>query len=103
MKIVKVTYTVQSSFVQQNQENIRTFLNDVRNLTGSDIRYHVYLGNDGKTFTHFAIYENESAQKILLELPSFKLFQNKRDASGLEKEPTIEAMEFVAASYDIFN
>lgn len=103
MKIVKVTYTVQSSFVQQNKENIRAFINEVANITNSGIRYHIYLGNDGKTFNHFAVYDSEQAQKTLLELPSFKLFQQKRDASGLEKEPTIEALDFVAASYEIFN
>lgn len=33
MKTVKVTYTVQPSFVEQNKVNVATFINDLKKLT----------------------------------------------------------------------
>ncbi|MVT09599.1 hypothetical protein [Chitinophaga tropicalis] len=102
MKVVKVTYTVEASFVKKNQENIQAFINDLQQINHSGLRYHIYLANDGKTFFHFAEYNNDTAQKTLLELPSFIAFQQQRD-QHLETEPKIEPMEFVDATYTIFN
>lgn len=98
---VKVTYTVKSSFAAENQENIRAFMKDLRALNSKDIRYTVYLDNDGKTFTHLSIHKDEVIQAKLLNMPSFKAFQEKRDASGLEVEPQIVVTQLVAASYEL--
>lgn len=101
MKIVKVTYTVKPAFVTKNQENVKAFIQDVEKI-GNGIRYCSYLGEDGKTFTHFTLVENDELQKKLLGLPSFLSFQQQRDDSGLEVAPVIEEMKLVAASFDIF-
>jgi hypothetical protein len=71
-------------------------------INNPDLRYAAYLGNDGKTFMHFALYENDDVQKMLLQLPSFISFQQQRDESGLEVEPKIEMMSLVASSFPIF-
>jgi hypothetical protein len=102
MKTIKVTYTVKPSFVTRNQENINVFIKALQKLSLPGIRYTVYLGSDGKTFTHFAQYDNDAVQKTLLELDAFVSFQKQRDESGLEVAPAIEAMSFVAASHTIF-
>ncbi|MGO4290154.1 hypothetical protein [Chitinophaga sp. RAB17] len=102
MKIVKVTYTVKSSFAQQNKENVRVAINELRKLNIPAIKYFVNLGADGKTFTHFAIYENNEVQDLLLNAPFFKTFQQQRDASGLEVAPVIEEMSLVTSSFDMF-
>jgi hypothetical protein len=102
MKIVKVTYTVKSSFAQQNQENIRVAINELRKLNYPAIKYFVNLGADGKTFTHIAIYENNGVQQLLLEAPFFKTFQQQRDASGLEVAPQIEELTLVTSSFELF-
>jgi quinol monooxygenase YgiN len=101
MKVFKVSYTVQAAFVQKNQENIRAFFKDLQEINDPDLRYHVYRGSDGKTFYHFSEYNSDAAQKRLLELPSFRSFQQQRD-QHLEAEPVIEQMEFVEATYAIF-
>lgn len=102
MKVIKVTYTVQSAFAQQNKQNIQQFINDLQRINDPGLRYHVYQSSDGKTFMHFAEYNYDEAQQRLLELPSFKTFQQQRDQQ-LEIAPVIETLQFVDASYSLFN
>nr|WP_121271206.1 hypothetical protein [Pedobacter schmidteae] len=97
MKSVKVSYTVKPSFVAQNQQNINAFMEELKQLGRLDIRYSIYLGEDGKTFTHLSLYQNVEAQNTFLELESFKFFQKERDESGLEMEPNIEVLNLLAA------
>jgi predicted helicase len=103
MITVKVTYTVHPAFVAQNQENINRFMNEFSSIDSDEFRYTVYLCGDGKTFVHLSQYQNEDIQKYLLDVPSFKLFQQQRDRSGLESAPQIEAMKVVAASHEVFS
>ena len=103
MLFVKVTYTVKPEFIQRNQENINLFMADFKKLNSDEFRYTVFLGNDGKTFIHVSMYQNEEIQKRLLDVPLFKSFQKQRDESGLEGEPEIEVMNLVASSHDLFN
>lgn len=102
MKTIRVTYTVKPAFAKQNQENVRAFIQDLEKINHPSIRYIAYAGEDGKTFTHIASYENEEGQKVLFGLESFKSFQKQRDESGLEVPPRIETIEVVAASYKLF-
>lgn len=102
MKVVKVTYTVKPGFVPKNQENIEAFLKDLKKGSNAGIRYAVYLGDDGKTFHHVAAYTSDDAQKLLLELPSFRSFQQQRDESGLEVAPAIDFVKWSAFSHDPF-
>jgi hypothetical protein len=95
-------YTVKPEFVSQNKQNVAAFIGDLAKINNGSLRYAAFLDKDGKTFTHLALYENEGAQKTLLDLPSFKFFQKQRDESGLESSPQIEEIELVAASFDFF-
>ncbi|PZF73743.1 antibiotic biosynthesis monooxygenase [Taibaiella soli] len=102
MITVKVTYTVKSEFVQQNLENINGFMQDFKEMKHVPFRYNVYLLEDGKTFLHLAHYQNEAAQKQILAVPSFKLFQERRDASDIGHSHKVEIMKTVDVSTDIF-
>jgi quinol monooxygenase YgiN len=102
MKVIKVTYTVQPGFAGVNKENIKQFILDLKRINDPHLRYHVFQSLDGKTFMHFAEYNSEDAQKTLLELPSFLDFQKQRD-EHLETEPVIETLQFVDATYTLFN
>ena len=98
--IVKATYKVKKEFVSENQENVRTFMADLRGHQG--IRYFAFLGDDGQTFSHLALSESPQAQKELLSLASFQDFQKQRD-KNLVGTPTLESLTLVASSFDIFN
>ncbi len=100
MITVKVSYTVKSGFVETNKENIKKFLNEFKRLNPSDFRYNVYLQEDGVTFLHFSTYKNEEIQKQILNIPSFKSFQEERDKSGLNCTHKVEILSHVGSSFD---
>ena len=102
MITVKVTYTVKPGFVQKNQENINSFMLDFKKMKHIQFRYNVYLLEDGKTFLHLSHFQNEDVQKQVLAVPSFKLFQEKRDESGIENSHKVEIMKLIDFSSDIF-
>lgn len=102
MKAVKVTYTVEREFAEKNNQNIHAFLEEVKAIGDQGMRYHVFLAEDGKTFTHLSIYNNDESQKRFLALKTFLSFQQQRD-ENLESEPRIEALNLLHASHAIFN
>ncbi|GAO42758.1 hypothetical protein [Flavihumibacter petaseus] len=102
MITVKVSYTVDQAFVEENQHNISVFMEDFRKVSSAEFRYDVYLLEDGVTFLHLSHYLNESVQKQVLAIPSFKVFQEKRDASGIGNSHKLEVMKFVGTTDDLF-
>ena len=101
MITVKVTYTVKPEFVEANKGNINKFLSDFKKLNPSDFRYNVYLQEDGITFLHLSTYKNEEIQKQILNIPSFKSFQEQRDKSGLDNTHKVEVLNYVGSSFDV--
>ena len=103
MKIVRVTYTTKAEFVEQNQANIKNVMADLQKLNHPGINYNSCLSPDGKTFTHTAFFKSVDDEKLLLELPAFKHFQEQLKAAGFETPPKQELLSLVGSSKDIFN
>ncbi len=101
MRIVKVTYTARPEFVAKNSENINAVMSELRALGNAGIRYSTYLGDDGKTFMHFAHFADELLPQVLFGLESFKTFQQQLKESNPEAPIKQEVMTMVASSYDI--
>ncbi|TCC90374.1 hypothetical protein EZ428_13950 [Pedobacter frigiditerrae] len=95
---VKVSYTVKPEFAAQNKQNINTFLTDFKQLKQLKFLYNVYLQDDGLTFLHMSMYENEEVQQTILSTPSFLTFQQQRDESGLTIQPKIELISLIGSS-----
>jgi hypothetical protein len=102
MKIVRVTYTTKAEYSEQNQNNIKTVMSDLREIGNAGINYNSCLSPDGKTFTHTAFFKSDEDEKVLLELPSFKSFQEQLKAGGLETPPKQEVQTLVGSSTTIF-
>ena len=102
MKTVKVTYTTTAGYAGQNQSNIRRVMADLQKRKSPGIFYHVCLSPDGKTFTHTAFFHSEDDEKTLLQLPSFRQFQEELKASGPEAPPRQELPELVGSSREMF-
>ncbi len=102
MKIVRVTYTTKPEYSEHNQNNIKTVMSDLQQLAHPGINYNSCLNPDGSTFTHTAFFQTDEDEKILLGLPSFKVFQEQLKAGGLTAPPKQELLTLVGASSDIF-
>ena len=103
MKIVKVTYTANLVFAEQNMTNIKAVMNDLRRLNYPGIFYHACIGPDGKSFTHIAFFKSEEDHKLLNYLPAFNYFQQQLKADGFEAPPKQELLTLVGSSEDIFD
>ena len=101
MKIVRVTYTTRPEYVEHNQSNIRNVMAELHKLNNPGINYHCCLGADGKSFTHSAFFNSAEDEKMLLELPAFKYFQEQLKPN-LETPPKQELLSLVGTSKDIF-
>jgi hypothetical protein len=94
---VIVSYQVKSEFAAQNKANIQTFLKDFEQLDASKFKYTVLLKSDGVSFVHYSQYADEATQTQLLNVPSFKAFQEMRDASGLNDSHQVEVLQAVGS------
>ena len=102
MKIVKVTYTNKAAYAEQNQSNIKNVMADLQKLNHEGINYNSCVSADGNTFIHTAFFKSEDDEKLLLELPSFKHFQEQLKSGGLEVPPKQELLSLVGSSNTIF-
>ena len=103
MKIVKVTYTTKAEFSEQNQSNVKNVMADLQNANHQGINYNACLLADNKTFIHTAFFKSDEDQRLLNELPSFKIFQEQLKSGGLEAPPMQELLTLIGSSTTIFN
>lgn len=94
---VIVTYQVNPDFVAQNKANIQTFLADFEKLDTSKFKYTVLLKEDGVSFVHYSHYSDKEMQDELLNVSSFKAFQEMRDAGGLNDSHRVEILQPVGS------
>jgi hypothetical protein len=102
MKIVRVQYTAKPGYAEHNRENISRVMDDLRRLNNPGIKYSSFVFDDEKTFMHLAIFETEEAEKILLELGSFKQFGKELNANGFEIPPKTEHLSLAGSSFEYF-
>src|SRR2546421_312181 len=88
MIITTNRYVVKAEYAAQNQEHIRRVMDELRALRRTDIRYSVFVEDDGKTFIHWRLCVDEEARKVFDTLESFQAFQAALQASHPEVPPT---------------
>jgi hypothetical protein len=101
MKVTRVQYTVRGEFAEENRQNIEAVMRELRALGNNDVRYAVYLHDDGKTFMHFVHQNTTEAERLPTSLESFKHFQ-ARLKQNLEVPPKVETLALVQSSAPIF-
>jgi len=99
---MKIQYTVNAGFVEQNQQNIANVMRDLQSLNHAGIRYSAYLLDDGKSFVHFVMFKDEEASKQIGTLESFKRFQSELKASTPEVPPQVANLSLVGSSFELF-
>ena len=103
MKIVRVIYTVQPEYVEQNKANISQVMQDLKALNNPNTKYASYLEEDGVTFMHFAQYPDEATSQLLNNLPSFAKFRQELKASNPVSPPKSVNMSLVASAFELFD
>ena len=98
MKIVRVTYTTKPEYAEQNKSNIAQVMGALQKINNADMRYETFIGSDGRSFMHFAIFQSDEAEQVLLTLQQFKYFQEQLKASGPESPPKQELLTLVGSS-----
>jgi len=101
MKVTRVQYTVRADFVEENKKNIDAVMREVRAQNNPDVRYAVYVHDDGKTFMHLALHNSADAERLPTSLDAFRHFQS-RLKEHLEIAPKVEKFALVASSSPIF-
>ena len=101
MKITRVQYTVLGGFVEENRKNIDAVMRELCALGNNEVRYAVYLHDDGKTFMHLVHQNSAQAERLPTSLESFKHFQ-ARLKQNLEVAPKVETFAMVQSSAPIF-
>ena len=94
-------YTVKAEYAAQNQEHIRRFMEQLRALHRTDLKYNVFVGDDGKTFIHLRFCANEEALRVFDTLEAFQAFQSALAESHPEVPPTVTNLTLAGSSYDL--
>jgi hypothetical protein len=63
MKTVRVQYKVKPEYAETNKANIANVMADLRGINDSSIKYSSYMFDDGQTFMHFAMFNDDDGQK----------------------------------------
>jgi hypothetical protein len=75
---------------------------DLRDLTNQGIKYSAFALEDGRTFLHFGMYEDQEALDVVNNLPSFQSFRSQLKASEPEIPPKGDDLTLVDSSFEIF-
>ena len=102
MIITTNRYIVQAAYAAQNQEHIRRVMEELRALHRTDLKYSVFVEDDGKTFNHWPRYATAEARNVFGALESFKAFQAALAGSHPEVPPTVTNLTLVGSSYELF-
>jgi len=87
--------------VEQNKRNIEVVMRELRAIGNDDVKYAVYLLQDGRTFMHFVHQNTAEAERYPTSLESFKAFQTQLSAN-LEVPPKVEPLTLLDASAPTF-
>ena len=101
MKVTRVQYTVREGFAEENKRNIAAVMSELRALANKDVRYTVYVHEDGRTFMHFVHQNTVEAEQFPTSLASFRHFQAQL-RPNLEVPPKPERFALVDSAVPIF-
>jgi hypothetical protein len=104
MRMGHVRYTVKAEYVAENKARIGRVMAELQTLGRPDIKYSVFVEDDGNTFNHWALFASEEAQKVFVNLESFQAFQQASRQEGYREAPPIATnLTLVGSSYDLFS
>src|SRR5690349_15913368 len=97
-----IRYTVQAEYAAHNKANISRVMEELRALGRNDIRYSVFVEDDGRTFNHLPLFATTEAEQVISQLPAFKTFLAELQASKPEVPPKATNLTLVDSSVNLF-
>lgn len=101
MKAVKVQYTVKPEYVESNKANIQKVMTHLKAHPISGMQYASFLLDDGQTFVHINMAEDQETLNKLQEVEAFNEFRSALKASEPISPPTSESLNLVAAGFEL--
>lgn len=101
MSAVRVLYKVKESFAEENAANIRRVMAALRANPVEGLSYAAFRLEDGQSFMHVAVAQDEPTRNRIAELPEFKAFQTALRESGPVEPPSPAELEIVGTSYEL--
>lgn len=101
MKAVRVKYTVKPEYVETNKENIRKVMEVLKRNPIKKMQYASFLLDDGQTFIHINMAEDQATLDKLQELEEFGQFRMALKASEPISPPQSENLNLVAAGFEL--
>lgn len=101
MKAVKVQYTVKPEYVAQNKANIQKVMDALKANPIEGMHYASFTLDDGQTFVHINMAKDSETMSKLQEVQEFSEFRKALKASGPLSPPKQDALNLVAAGFEI--
>ena len=101
MKAAKVQYTVKPEYVEQNKANIQKVMDHLRTNPINGMQYASFTLDDGVTFVHINMANDQETMDKLQDLELFTAFRMALKASGPLSPPKSENLNLVAAGFDL--
>jgi len=101
MKAVKVQYTVKPEYVEQNKANIRKVMDELHSNPIAGMQYASFTLDDGYTFVHINMANNQETMDKLQEVEVFNEFRKALKASGPLSPPKSEILDLVGADFEL--
>ena len=101
MKAVRVQYTVQPEFVEQNKKNIEAVMQALKDYPIEGMYYSTFQLSDGNSFMHVNVAQSPEILSQLNQVEAFNQFRMALKQSGLISPPNTEDLNFVGACWEI--
>ncbi len=101
MKAVRVQYTVRSEYVETNKANIKKVMDVLKANPIRGMQYASFTLDDGQTFVHINMAEDQETLDKLQEVEEFNDFRSQLKASGPVSPPQSENLNLVAAGFEL--
>lgn len=102
MKAVKVQYTVQPEYAEQNKKNVQRVMDALQANPIAGMQYSTYTdGDDPNTFIHINMAKNDETMAKLQEIQEFNDFRTALKASGPVSPPKQTKLNLVAAGFNL--
>ncbi len=95
MIAVKVQYTVRAGYIEQNKQNIKMVMEELKSNPIEGMDYKAFNVEGTGIFIHINVSENEEVLKKINTIEVFRFFQSRLKASEPVSSPKVEYLDIL--------